>query len=614
MKINRLISKYLTAAIMLLWLFGSAAAGAADSGATIEKDIRETVVNIDGTWAMTRELVILINDDGAIASVAQQALHYNNSFETLDIVEAYTQKPDGRKVAVRPDRIREQQQANSANLAMFADERVKVAIFPEAETGDRLILKIRQRQTIAFIPGQFQYIAIPPALTAKQVRLIFDMPDRLALFADARGYSSETLPAAPGRKRYQYAYLLDNAPAIDQGAVSYLDYGNRLALSTMADYGVLAAAYDAGARGMAKVTPGITELARKTAGNSSTPRAKVLALSDWVRKNIRYVAVSVGAGGIVPHPADEVLEHRYGDCKDHATLLEALLAAEGIDSTQALINGDDAYTLLKVPALGILNHVINYVPQLDLYLDSTAASVGAGYLPQGDLDKPTVLTRTGAAGHTPTTQKNRQILNSEITVAPNGAADVVDTLTVQGVAAESKRYSLRNTVPSARNLWLSNDATSSFDAGALDGQGDEYIAKQTSHFAHLLDVKDSLRNRIAFGHISKLIGLRVTVDYATISGQGAQAFPCASDEMEEHIRIKLPDNFRVVDLPALDIHHADLDYTSAYRKEGNVVIINNYYRIHHARAVCTADDNFKTLQGHHIRIIAHRRWPQVEAL
>ena len=87
-----------------------------------------------------------------------------------------------------------------------------------------------------------------------------------------------------------------------------------------------------------------------------------------------------------------MLANRYGDCKDHAALLEALLAAAGIDSTGALINSDNAYRLPRVPTLGVFNHVITYVPSLDLYLDSTAESIAAGYLPSSDLGKPVLLT------------------------------------------------------------------------------------------------------------------------------------------------------------------------------------------------------------------------------
>lgn len=78
--------------------------------------------------------------------------------------------------------------------------------------------------------------------------------------------------------------------------------------------GLFGAAYEAGAAGRAAVTPKIAELARSIVSNARTKRAQALALSDWVRKNIRYVGLYVGAGGIVPHATADVLEHRYGDC------------------------------------------------------------------------------------------------------------------------------------------------------------------------------------------------------------------------------------------------------------------------------------------------------------
>ena len=48
-------------------------------------------------------------------------------------------------------------------------------------------------------------------------------------------------------------------------------------------------------------------------------------LYHWVSRNIRYVALNIDVGGFVPRPAQAVLEHRYGDCKDHVVLLEAAL-------------------------------------------------------------------------------------------------------------------------------------------------------------------------------------------------------------------------------------------------------------------------------------------------
>ncbi|TMH54930.1 MAG: transglutaminase domain-containing protein, partial [Betaproteobacteria bacterium] len=184
-------------------------------------------------------------------------------------------------------------------------------------------------------------------------------------------------------------------------------------------------------------------LAQEITNGLTEPRAKAHALGDWVRKNIRYVAVYIGPGGVVPHTSETVMANRYGDCKDHVTLLEAMLASIGIDSTPALINLGNSYRLQNVPTLGVLNHVITYIPSLNLFLDSTAGPVAAGYLPASELDKPVVLTKTGQIKRTPATQKNIAMSTTEFRISAHGAADFNHSISVTGGEAEGVRYLMR---------------------------------------------------------------------------------------------------------------------------------------------------------------------------
>jgi hypothetical protein len=66
-------------------------------------------------------------------------------------------------------------------------------------------------------------------------------------------------------------------------------------------------------------------------------RAQAAALKDWVSDNWRYVAIEVGLGGWQPHPAEEVFDNRYGDCKDVVFLWISMLRARGLDAYPALI-------------------------------------------------------------------------------------------------------------------------------------------------------------------------------------------------------------------------------------------------------------------------------------
>jgi hypothetical protein len=65
---------------------------------------------------------------------------------------------------------------------------------------------------------------------------------------------------------------------------------------------------------------------------------KAEAVSEFVQKQIRYFVIEMGIGGWQPHPAADIFKNRYGDCKDKATLLSAMLSTVGIHSTLVLVD------------------------------------------------------------------------------------------------------------------------------------------------------------------------------------------------------------------------------------------------------------------------------------
>ena len=54
--------------------------------------------------------------------------------------------------------------------------------------------------------------------------------------------------------------------------------------------------------------------------------------------DVRYTGVEFGKSGIVPAPPQTTLERKFGDCKDTATLLVAMLRAAGFDADVALVD------------------------------------------------------------------------------------------------------------------------------------------------------------------------------------------------------------------------------------------------------------------------------------
>jgi hypothetical protein len=85
-------------------------------------------------------------------------------------------------------------------------------------------------------------------------------------------------------------------------------------------------------------SPEIKQEVSALTASAPTPLAKMRALAEFIQKNIRYVGIELGIGGYQPHPAAEVFAHRYGDCKDKATLMQSMLHEMGVDSFPVIVN------------------------------------------------------------------------------------------------------------------------------------------------------------------------------------------------------------------------------------------------------------------------------------
>lgn len=95
------------------------------------------------------------------------------------------------------------------------------------------------------------------------------------------------------------------------------------------------------------------------AAASPDPEARAIAALRLVQDELRYVSLSVGAGGIFARLPEEVIGSGFGDCKDKALLLTVLLKRLGVEAAVALTDIDAGAALpLEVPMLGVFDHAI----------------------------------------------------------------------------------------------------------------------------------------------------------------------------------------------------------------------------------------------------------------
>lgn len=194
----------------------------------------------------------------------------------------------------------------------------------------------------------------------------------------------------------------------------------------------------------------VVRLAKGLTRGLTTPKSKVAAIFRWVADEIRYVGLEFGIHSLKPHAVGEVLARRFGDCKDKATLLVALLAEVGVPAQVALVRTAESGKLRDgIASLGGFGHAIAWVPSLGWWLDATLQYHQPTELPAGDVggqalaipreaNATATLVDLPDAGAT----ANRRIEHGVVQLNPQGGASISLTIRAHGLPAAALRERL----------------------------------------------------------------------------------------------------------------------------------------------------------------------------
>ncbi|MGD0831909.1 MAG: DUF3857 domain-containing protein [Terracidiphilus sp.] len=177
----------------------------------------------------------------------------------------------------------------------------------------------------------------------------------------------------------------------------------------------------------------------KLIAGKTTVAEKEGGIVDYLDREVRYTGIEFGEAALVPHDPAEVLEHKYGDCKDKATLLVAMLRAAGIPSYVALLNAGSRMDVpADLPGMGEFDHAIVFVPgKPDLWIDATDRYARLGELPRDDQSRLALIARAGTTALVKTPQgvsKDNVLLEDrELTLGENGPGTVIEKTMPSGV-------------------------------------------------------------------------------------------------------------------------------------------------------------------------------------
>lgn len=178
---------------------------------------------------------------------------------------------------------------------------------------------------------------------------------------------------------YEYAALTmpKTTPVVlPEGAPSRFALVRMVEASTFADWAELSAHF-APLYEEARVIPAEGPLrdrleAIRASTNDPVERAEqALAL---VQDQVRYVALAMGAAGLVPADAATTWRRRYGDCKAKSALLIGLLEELGIEAEPVLVNSVIGDALpQRLPLVSAFDHVVvrAHIDGREFFLDGT---------------------------------------------------------------------------------------------------------------------------------------------------------------------------------------------------------------------------------------------------
>jgi transglutaminase-like putative cysteine protease len=347
-------------------------------------------VEPDASFTRVEHTELQVQNEAAAKALGERVLPYRDGLDTVEVVEAYTLKPDGRKLPVEPAAIFTRLAPGAAAASLIGDQWQKVVVFPDLDAGDVMVMTAKYRSQ-AVMAGVFSLsLVFDPALRQQDVRISVTAPEAMPLQTETHGLKYEERDDG-AKRRYEWRYANLVPPPEQPIALSPLERWPRLFASNLRGYDQLGAAYAELAGPKIAVTPAIQKLANEITAETADKRRQAELIYYWVSRHIRYVGIELGKGAIVPHDADTVLANGYGDCKDKAVLLSALLKAKDIASDIVLINHDNDYALSSAPVLSPFDHAISWLPEFGIYVDTTVGVAPFGTLPFPEYGKPVVL-------------------------------------------------------------------------------------------------------------------------------------------------------------------------------------------------------------------------------
>jgi Domain of Unknown Function with PDB structure (DUF3857)/Transglutaminase-like superfamily len=270
--------------------------------------------------------------------------------------------PDGHEYAVKDNEMIDVGYPNEGSL--FMDLKMREANPPARDPGAVIAYEYEQRVHPYLTEETWFFQSNLPHLTQN---FTLELPPGFT-YGTVWAHAKELPPTDLEHQRWRWE--MKDVPAIDldevllkpseyslAGRMTVHYAGPGIASPTAGNWQSIGEWYQTLSKDRLVATPEIAAKAQELTANKTDFYDKTEAIGEFVQQQVRYFVIEMGIGGNQPHFAGDIFRNRYGDCKDKATLLSAMLSTVGVHSTLVLV--DDRRGFVDPDAPSILgDHMI----------------------------------------------------------------------------------------------------------------------------------------------------------------------------------------------------------------------------------------------------------------
>ena len=351
-------------------------------------------MNPNGSSSQMIHLVTQVLRLPGVREVANHYIWYDPQRQTVDILRAAVLAPDGRELARASVSDHSTSAAEGVSTLIYDEHHYKAVHFSGIEPGNLVELQYTIRDSGENMYGDYfaDSFHFSDGRSVVRAEYVLDYPKSLPMQTQALNtplVAQRLESKDPERETLKWQ--MRQIPSVER---EYLmpplaDSLPEVQATTMRSWKEVGSWFWNLARDQVVVNDEMRAEIAKLTANCKTDTDRLRAVHDWVIKKIRYLGIEFGRNGYKPHRATETYKALYGDCKDTATLVTAMLKSIGIDSRLVLIRTRNAGAISadSLPMPNLYNHCIAYVPNVDgkdYWIDGTTDFYRLGEVPAQD--------------------------------------------------------------------------------------------------------------------------------------------------------------------------------------------------------------------------------------